>query len=252
VQSTRRSRVGLTISLVAVGSLTLLAGAFTAEASMGGSQFQVFSSPTPANDFKMGTLDGKTFTLSDHRGKVVLLNFWRHNCPYCVLDKRGLKKMLRGLGRHDLEAICVDLWDSPSQVSRLYGKESNRDVVYAVRVGGSPPLVENKVHGRLMGYYVINDANEAIYEIKGFPSTYVIDREGRVVATHLGMVNWTSQSVRGWLLNLLGPSNSIGATTSARADSYALPEWIDRLLTKPGSFKTVPVRDLSGQTAIPR
>lgn len=250
--SNRQSSRGLAFVLIATGMLTLFTGSVPAEASMGGVQFQIFRLPNAANDFRMGTLDGKTFTLSDHKGKVILLNFWRQNCPYCVLEKQGLKKMLRGLGRHDLEAICVNLWDSPSRVSRLYGEDRNRGIVYAVRPGESSPVVENKVRGRLMGYYVINDANEAIYEIKGFPSTYVIDREGKVVATHMGMVNWTSQSVQGWLLSLLGPSNPIGTATSIHDDSYTLPEWIDRLLTRPGAVVTSPVTGVPRQAQIPR
>lgn len=252
MHSTRESSRGLAFVLIAVGPLVFSAGGVPAEASMGGTQFQVFSSPAAANDFRMGTLDGKTFTLSDHKGKVILLNFWRQNCPYCVLEKQGLKKMLRGLGRQDLEAICVNLWDSPSRVSRLYGEDRNREIVYAVRPGESSPVVENKVRGRLMGYYVINDANEAIYEIKGFPSTYVIDREGKVVAAHMGMVNWTSQSVRGWLVSLLGPCNPISAATLTQEDSYALPGWMDHLLTKPGLLGTSPAKEVPRQAQTPR
>jgi len=78
-----------------------------------------------------------------------------------------------------------------------------------------------------MGYYVVNEANEAIYEVKGFPSTYVIDKEGRVLATHMGMVDWTSPAVRNWLLRVLGPAP---ATRAAHGTEYQLPEWLDRLL----------------------
>lgn len=205
-------------------------------AGVGGTQFHVFSPPSLASDFPMRTLDGKVFALSHLKGKVVLLNFWRQNCPYCVLEKKGLKTMLRGVGRADLEAICVNLWDNPSWVSKQYGGDNSGDLVYAVRSEERSPVVENSVRGRLMGYYIVNDQNEAIYEVKGFPSTYVIDKQGRVVASHMGMVDWADRSVRGWLLGLLGHQTETGSVELEKGIEYVLPEWLERLLTSPMSI----------------
>jgi len=219
-----------------LAALTFWLSTIPSSASMGGTQFHVFSPPPPASDFPMRTLDGKVFALSHLKGKVVLLNFWRQNCPYCVLEKKGLKTMLRGVGRADLEAICVNLWDNPSWVSKRYGGENGEEVVYAVRSDERSPVVENSVRGRLMGYYIVNDQNEAIYEVKGFPSTYVIDKQGRVVASHMGMVDWTDRSVRGWLLSLLGPQGETESVELEKGIEYVLPEWMERLLTNPVSI----------------
>ncbi len=80
-----------------------------------------------------------------------------------------------------------------------------------------------------MGYYIVNDQNEAIYEIKGFPSSYVIDKEGRVVAAHMGLAPWNSPPVRKWLSGLVNMAKSQPALDS----EYELPDWLDRLLTNP-------------------
>ena len=234
VQVTREAVRVLISILVTTTALAVCGGGASVEASMGGTRFNLFPAPPVANDLKMSTLDGKTFALSDLKGKVVLLNFWRSHCPFCAREKQGLKKMLRGMDRKDLECLCVNLWDSPSWVSSRCKDENGPGIVYAMRPAGPSPLVENKVRGRLMGYYVVNDDNEAIYEIKGFPSTYVIDKRGKVVAFHLGMVDWMNRSVRGWLLSLLGRERSMNLARSQQSDDYALPTWIDRLLTNPG------------------
>jgi peroxiredoxin len=207
-------------------------------AGIGGTQFQMFQRPPMANDFPMGSLDGRTFSLADLKGKVVLLNFWRRNCPYCVREKGSLKKMIKGMNRPDLEVLCVNLWDSPSWVHKRYGGKRSGDLLYATRPDNRQWVMENNVRGRLMGYYVLNENNEAIYEVKGFPSTYVIDKKGRVLATHMGMVDWTNPSVKRWLHKVLGPRPA--TSVIARSD-YVLPKWIDRLLTNkvagPGGYE---------------
>jgi thiol-disulfide isomerase/thioredoxin len=194
---------------------------------MDGTQFQMFQKPSMANDFPMGSLDGRVFSLSDLKGRVVLLNFWRKNCPFCLHEKGYLEQMIKGMNRPDLKVLCVNLWDSPSWIRQRYGRKDNGNLRYATRSGHRKWVVENTVRGRLMGYYVVNEANEAIYEVKGFPSTYVIDKTGRVVATHVGMVDWTSPAVRNWLLGVLGPRPAADAVHRAE---YRLPEWLDRLL----------------------
>ena len=61
-----------------------------------------------------------------------------------------------------------------------------------------------------MGYYVVNEAGEAIYEVKGFPSSYVIDKEGRVIAAHMGMAEWATPPVRNWIASLMGTETPAG------------------------------------------
>ncbi|MFH1113243.1 MAG: TlpA disulfide reductase family protein [Pseudomonadota bacterium] len=196
-------------------------------AAMGGTRFQTFEKPPMAQDFPMGSLDGHVFSLSDLKGKVVLLNFWRKNCPFCLREKEHLEGMVRSLNRSDLEVICINLWDNPSWIQRRYGRKDTPNMRYATKSDGGRWVVENKVGGRLMGYYVVNEDNEAIYEVKGFPSTYVVDKTGRVVASHTGMVDWTSPVVRNWLLRALGPRPRGDGVQTAE---YRPPEWLNRLL----------------------
>ncbi|MDQ7785758.1 MAG: TlpA disulfide reductase family protein [Desulfomonilaceae bacterium] len=191
--------------------------------------FQMFEKPLRANDFTVGSLDGRVFSLSDLKGKVVLLNFWRRNCPYCVREKSYLEHMVKGLDRPDLQVLCVNLWDSPTWIHRRYGREGGRNLVYAAKPDHRRWVVENQVRGRLIGYFVVNEANEPIYEVKGFPSTYVIDKKGRVVAAHMGLADWTSPDVKEWLLRVLGPRP---VARDIQWADYQLPEWLDRLLAR--------------------
>ncbi len=52
---------------------------------------------------------------------------------------------------------------------------------------------------------VVNPNSEAIYEVPGVPTTYVIDRRGQVVANSVGMVNWEEPAMMDFLESLLQP-----------------------------------------------
>jgi len=200
--------------------------------------FEFFSNPSLAHDFPMTTTQGETIKLSDLKGQVVILNFWRENCPYCVLEKKYLKGMLRQLDQASVKVLCVNFWDNPAAV-RQYGQKAGADLLIAARPPEGARVVQNVFKGRLMGYYLVNQDREAIYEVKGFPSSYVIDKAGTIVAAHVGMADWTQPAVRNWIAQLAGTDTAPNSAT----DDYVLPEWLDRLLS--GSAP-VSVRSLAG------
>lgn len=81
-----------------------------------------------------------------------------------------------------------------------------------------------------MGYYVINESNEAIFEIKGFPSTYVLDKQGKIVAGHTGMVNWNAPTVHDTMrlfLKAESGQEKKASTTEIR------PGWLSDLMKSP-------------------
>ena len=229
----KRARLRFCLSTLLVALLTsawlhIVPDLAKAAGGPGEGQFQIFPNPPSASDFRMGSLDGGVFRLSDLKGSVVLLNFWRKDCRFCAQEKRHLKSMVKQVNRPDLKVLCVNFWDSPAWV-RLQG-EPGSGLVYATKPDESQSVLENTVRGRLMGYFVLNDAREAVYEIKGFPSTYVIDKAGRVVASHLGLVDWSTPSVKQWIAGLVGPGEQ---RRPAGPQEYQLPGWLDGILSRP-------------------
>ncbi len=217
----------LAVILVTVAGIIVMnpCPGLAAESSAMGN-FSFFETPPEANDMNMVTADGRPLKLSDLKGKVVLLNFWRQNCQYCKQEKQYLKEMEKALNNNDLIVLCVDFWDRPAWI-KSYAKEHADGLVFAYRPSGYESVMENVVKGRIMGYFILNEAKEAIYEVKGFPSTYVIDREGKVVAAHLGMAQWSDPTVVKWLSSLVAPT----AAPFTPADAYyELPTWMDRIL----------------------
>ena len=114
-------------------------------------------SAEPAPDVELKTTDGKPLKLSDMRGQVVLLNFWATWCVPCRSEIPGLNEMQRDLASRGFKVLGVSTSDSVDLV-REYQKDVRQD--YTVALGDDG--VANK------------------YAVGVLPTTFVIDRQGRV------------------------------------------------------------------------
>jgi cytochrome c-type biogenesis protein len=111
----------------------------------------------PAPDVELKTTDGQPLRLRDLRGQVVLLNFWATWCVPCRSEIPGLNEMQRGLAARGLKVVGVTTSDSADLV-RAYQKDVKQD--YTVALG--------------------DDGVAAKYAVGVLPTTFVIDRQGRI------------------------------------------------------------------------
>jgi peroxiredoxin len=115
------------------------------------------ASAEPAPDVELKTTDGKPLKLSDLRGQVVLLNFWATWCVPCRSEIPGLNEMQRDLAGRGFKVLGVSTSDS-AELIREYQKDVRQE--YTVAVGDDG--VANK------------------YAVGVLPTTFVIDRQGRI------------------------------------------------------------------------
>jgi cytochrome c-type biogenesis protein len=111
----------------------------------------------PAPDVDLKTTDGKPLKLSDLKGQVVLLNFWATWCVPCRSEIPGLNEMQRGLAARGFQVVGVTTSDSADRV-RAYQKDVRQD--YTVALG--------------------DDGVAAKYAVGVLPTTFIIDRDGRI------------------------------------------------------------------------
>lgn len=126
---------------------------------------EVPSAGAPAPGWKLTGLDGKTVKLSDFRGKVVILNFWATWCMPCRVEIPHFVELQKQYGDRGLAIIGVSLDEQGPEVVKKFVKQ----------IG--------------MNYLVVtgNEKIVAAYGgIEGIPTTFVIDRKGRIVRGYIG------------------------------------------------------------------
>lgn len=117
-----------------------------------------------APDFTLKNLEGKEVSLSDYRGKIVLVNFWATTCGFC--DKEMPDLNIIDKENDDVVVLAVDVMEKESKVKDYIAK------------GG-------------YGFEVVLDEKGDIarkYLVSGFPTTCVIDKDGILVNGIVGMM----------------------------------------------------------------
>jgi peroxiredoxin len=184
----------------------------------------LYSAPCPANDMTLKDLSGRQITLSSLRGKVVLLNFWKIECPPCSMEKPILERIFRRYAGRGLEIVAVNLVDDASQ-QQAYCRAHGFTFKFTFDPDNLLSLRQQVLGSGAATSFLVNSRQEAIYEIPGVPTTYVIDRSGKIVGNAVGMVNWEQPVLTHFLESLLGPPASTlaqhpeqttNSTTSAR------------------------------------
>jgi peroxiredoxin len=115
-------------------------------------------------EFTLTDLSGKTWTFSELRGKVVLVNFWATWCPPCRKEMP------------DLEA--------------LYGRFGAKGFVVLGISDEEAAKVEPFIRERKISFPVLLDSGRKVNEmfvVEGIPKSFVYDREGKLVAQSIDM-----------------------------------------------------------------
>jgi peroxiredoxin len=137
-----------------------------------------------APDFALKDADGRIVHLSDYRGKVVLLDFWATWCGPCKVEIPWFIDFQRA-HRDGFAVLGVSMDDEGWEVVKPFVAKAKMN--YRVLIG--------------------NDQTSQLYGgIDALPTTFLIDREGRIAAVHVGLVN--RKDFENGIEQLLAPAES--------------------------------------------
>jgi len=142
---------------------------------------------TEAPGFRLPSLAGGEVDLASQRGKVVVLNFWATWCPPCVAEMPSLERLYRALSPEGLSVITVSTDEDEAELRRF---------VSALAL--TLPVLRDP-GGRVA-------AGE--YRTTGYPETFVLDREGRILRHVVGPAEWDSAETLAEMRRLLAAAGT--------------------------------------------
>ena len=147
---------------------------------------------SPAPDFTLEGLDGKSVHLSDLRGKAVLLNFWATWCGPCKIETPWLVELQKQYGSQGLQVIGVAMDDSGKDEIAKFAKD----------MGVNYPV--------LLGKEAVGDEYGGV---PALPETFFIGRDGKIVDKIIGLKG--KGEIEDSIKKALGTQASTTAATAA-------------------------------------
>lgn len=143
-----------------------------AGSARGLADFTVIDPPLPAPQTPFADGDGRTVTLADFKGRVVLLNLWATWCAPCVKEMPSLDRLQAALGGEDFAVVALSFDRKGAEVVRPF---------YA-----TAGLTHLAVH--------LDPKNAMLkaLEVRGLPISLLIDRTGAIVGRLEGPAEWDS------------------------------------------------------------
>lgn len=121
----------------------------------------------PAPDFRVALLDGESFALSEDGGEVTWIVFWATWCPPCRAEMPDIQRVWQEERQNGLTVLAVDVAE-PSEPVRTFVE----------RFGITFPIGMD-ISGRVT----------SIYRVPGFPSHYLVDRQGVLREIRIGIMS---------------------------------------------------------------
>jgi thiol-disulfide isomerase/thioredoxin len=126
------------------------------------------SPDTDPLEIRLSDPTGRPISLSEFRGKIVFINFWTTWCPACVIEMPSMEKLHQKFKDKDFVMVAINLQESASRVKKFY-KEHKLTFTTLLDITGDV--------GAGLG-------------IRSIPTTFILDKNGRIIGKALGPREW--------------------------------------------------------------
>jgi len=127
-----------------------------------------------APDLTFPGIDGVEVSLSDFKGKVVLVNIWATWCKPCVDEMPSMEKLYKKFKRKDFEILAVSIDEGGRDTVAPFMNQYNLTF---------PALMDSKGTVR------------SLYGVTGVPESFIIDKNGILAKKIIGATDWATPEV---------------------------------------------------------
>ena len=123
-------------------------------------------------EIQLKDASGNLIRMSDFRGKVVFLNFWATWCAACVVEMPSMEKLHRLLKDKNFMMVAINVQESNVEVKAFYKKMK-------------------------LSFTTLLDTNGEVatgFAVNALPTTYILDKGGRIIGTAIGPREWDSRA----------------------------------------------------------
>ena len=131
-------------------------------------EIQAYNPPVQAPPLDLLDLDGNRKPLTEYRGRVVLVSFWGTWCPPCVEEMPAIQRLQGQLSDRPFSVLAVNVSEGRNRVAAFVERNDIRFTV----------LLDSE-----------GEASRA-WQVRVFPTSYLIDASGRVRYRAVGPVDW--------------------------------------------------------------
>jgi len=127
-----------------------------------------------AEDFTLKKADGGMFQLSEHRGKVVFINFWATWCPPCREEMPAMERLFQRSQKDSLVMLAVSVDADPTVVAQFLKEQR-----FTFTIGLDPKMKLADTYG-----------------VRALPASFIVDRQGHLAALALGPRTWDNRAAQ--------------------------------------------------------
>jgi thiol-disulfide isomerase/thioredoxin len=140
--------------------------------------------PKPAPVLKFKDIEGKPHDLAQFKGRVVLINFWATWCPPCRREMPSMERLSQAFKGKPFVVLAVNVGEDADTIEAF---TSQLDAVPTF-----PILLDTRSHGM------------RAWKVAGLPTTFLVDQQGRIVASAIGGREFDHPEIVKTIQGLLG------------------------------------------------
>lgn len=137
-------------------------------ARLGALGFYVYDAPIDLPLSSVAKLGGGSMSAESFKGKITLLNFWATWCPPCRAEMPSIERLYAQTKDSNFQIVAVNAGERQAQVASFIEKNKYTFPIY---------LDES-------------NALSSIFAARGLPSTYLVDKDGKVIAARIGAMEY--------------------------------------------------------------